>query len=605
MEDSPDAVARVEESLVTTPSGHGPRHRRRRAHLGWAQWLLLLVPVVVIIIGGWSHRWASDDSYIDFRVVHNVLAGHGPVFNVGERVEVDTNPLWVLILVVVAGIGRFLPIAWWAVLLGLAMTAAGIGLATAAGAKLSRPHAGGLLFPAGLLVVASVDAFWDFSTSGLETGLIFGWLGLCFWLLTRLRNDERGGSLVMAIASLGPFIRPDMLLFSVCIVAAVFIVELHSGRWRRVRLASWFVGPLALGELARMAYYGMLVPNTALTKSAFTPRFHQGLLYLGDMVSPTWIWVPLVFLVPMAIWRMVRWWRAGDGHRDVAIVALLAGAGVLDAAYVVLIGGDFMHARMLLPGLFALSMVTWLDLSDKFDRTAPLVVAVAFSAVSCAMLRYPERLIGKNLIANERGVYIYLSRNPHPVSPADYQRSAWARYGMVLAAAAKRVPHGTKAMVVLSSKSELPDAQYPARLVGARSNLPSSLIVPAGNIGVMGWFAGDDVYLFDRQSLANPIGGHLTKLPDHGRPGHNDPSRLFWMIARFGLPGHEDVLGSHLGPTVLAARRQLACPLPSAYLHAITAPLSASQMLTNIAHAPSWTRFEIERFPTAVTPCPN
>ena len=57
----------------------------------------------------------------------------------------------------------------------------------------------------------------------------------------------------MAIASLGPFIRPDMLLFSVCIVAAVFIVELHSGRWRRVRLASWFVGPLALGELARWA----------------------------------------------------------------------------------------------------------------------------------------------------------------------------------------------------------------------------------------------------------------------------------------------------------------------------------------------------------------
>ena len=92
MEDSPDAVARVEESLVTTPSGHGPRHRRRRAHLGWAQWLLLLVPVVVIIIGGWSHRWASDDSYIDFRVVHNVLAGHGPVFNVGERVEVGKVP---------------------------------------------------------------------------------------------------------------------------------------------------------------------------------------------------------------------------------------------------------------------------------------------------------------------------------------------------------------------------------------------------------------------------------------------------------------------------------------------------------------------------------
>ena len=573
--------------------------------MGWAQWLLLLVPVVVIVVGGWSHRWASDDSYIDFRVVHNVLAGHGPVFNVGERVEVDTNPLWVLILVVVSGIGRFLPIAWWAVLLGLAATAAGIGLATAAAVRLGRRHSSGLLFPAGLLVAASIDAFWDFSTSGLETGLIFGWLGLSFWLLARLRVDHRGGSLLMVVASLGPFIRPDMLLFSVCIFAGVLIVQEGGGRWRRVRLIAWFLGPMALGELARMAYYGMLVPNTAITKSAFTPRLHQGLVYLGDTLSPTWLWVPMVVLLPVTIWRMVRWWRADDGHRDVMIVSLLVGAGLLDAAYVVLIGGDFMHARMLLPGLFALSMVTWLDLSDKFDRTLPLVVAVAFSAISCWTLRYPERLIGKNLIANERGVYIYLSRNAHPVSPADYERSAWARYGSVLAAAAHRIPSGTKAMVVLSSRSELPDAQNPAKFVEAHSPLPSTLIVPAGNIGVMGWFAGDDVYLFDRRSLANPIGGHLTKLPDHGRPGHNDPSRLFWMIARFGLPGEENVLGGHLGPTVLAARRQLACPLPAAYLQAITAPLTFGRALTNIVHAPSWTSFEIQRFPTASTPCPS
>lgn len=595
----------AEELSMTAAPTAGPRHRRRRASLGWAQWLLLLTPVVVMVIGGWSHRWASDDSYIDFRVVHNVLTGHGPVFNVGERVEVDTNPLWVLILVVVAGIGRFLPIAWWAVLLGLVATAAGVGLATAAGIRLSRRHSSGLLFPAGMLVVASVDAFWDFSTSGLETGLIFGWLGLLFWLLSRLRTQGRGGSLLMVVASLGPFIRPDMLLFSLCTFAAVLLVQPRLRQWRTVRLVGWFLGPMAFGELARMAYYGMLVPNTALTKSAFTPRLHQGLVYLGDTFSPTWIWVPLVFLVPMAIWRMTRWWRTDGGHVDVAIVAMLAGAGLLDAAYVVLIGGDFMHARMLLPGLFCVSMLTWLDLSDKFDRTLPLVVAVAFAVVSCVTIRYPERLIGKNLIANERGVYIYLSHNPHPISPTDYQRSAWARYGKVLAAAADRIPSGTKAMVVLSSKSELPDAQYPAKFVGAHSSLPSTLVVPVGNIGVMGWFAGDKVYLFDRLSLANPIGSHLTKLPDHGRPGHNDPSRLFWMIAGFGLPGQEDVLGSHLGPTVRAARRQLTCPLPAAYLHAITAPMSLRQALTNIVHAPTWTSFEIERLPSATTPCPR
>ena len=66
-----------------------------------------------------------------------------------------------------------------------------------------------------------------------------------------------------------------------------------------------------------------------------------------------------------------------------------------------------------------------------------------------------------------------------------------------------------------------------------------------------------------------------------------------------------NVLGGHLGPTVLAARRQLACPLPASYLHAITAPMTFSQAITNIVRAPSWTSFEIERFPTAATPCPD
>jgi arabinofuranosyltransferase len=592
-------------TTIEAPASTGPRHRRRRQHRGWIQWVLLALPVVVILVGGWAHRWASDDSYIDFRIVHNVLTGHGPVFNVGERVEVDTNPLWVLILVVVSGIGRFLAIAWWAVLLGLAMTAAGVGLAVAGGIRLNARHSAGLVFPAGLLVAVSIDAFWDFSTSGLETGLIFGWLGLSFWLLARQRTTGRGGSLVAVLASLGPFIRPDMLLFSLAMITTALIVAAGQGRWRKVRLVAWFLGPILVGELARMAYYGMLVPNTALTKSAFSPRIHQGLVYAKDMVKPTWVWVPMLLLVPVLLWRLLHWWRAEGGRVDVAIVGLLATAGLLDAAYVVFIGGDFMHARMFLPALFALGTITWLDLSDKFERTAPLVVAVAFSVVSCAVIRYPQAHIGKNLIANERRVYIYLSQNPHPISPSDYSHAAWARYGMLLAKTANEIPRGTTMMVVLSSKAELPDAQFPAKFVAARSPLPSSLIVPAGNIGVMGWFAGDKVYLFDRESLANPIGGHLTKLPDRGRPGHNDPSQLFWMIARFGLPGEEDVLGGHLGPTVLAARRQLACPLPAAYLRAITTPLTFGQALTNIVHAPSWTSFEIERFPRATTPCPG
>ena len=37
--------------------------------------------------GGWARRWMSDDGLIVLRTVRNLLAGNGPVFNAGERVE--------------------------------------------------------------------------------------------------------------------------------------------------------------------------------------------------------------------------------------------------------------------------------------------------------------------------------------------------------------------------------------------------------------------------------------------------------------------------------------------------------------------------------------
>ena len=43
-----------------------------------------------------SLAWVSDDAFISFRYAENWIAGHGLVFNVGERVEGYTNLLWTL-----------------------------------------------------------------------------------------------------------------------------------------------------------------------------------------------------------------------------------------------------------------------------------------------------------------------------------------------------------------------------------------------------------------------------------------------------------------------------------------------------------------------------
>lgn len=57
-------------------------------------WMLASVLFVRIL----AYSWVTDDAFITFRSVMNFVDGYGPVFNVGERVQSFTHPLWFLLL---------------------------------------------------------------------------------------------------------------------------------------------------------------------------------------------------------------------------------------------------------------------------------------------------------------------------------------------------------------------------------------------------------------------------------------------------------------------------------------------------------------------------
>src|SRR5512138_705180 len=42
--------------------------------------------------------WVCDDAYITFRTIDNVVHGFGLRWNVDERVQAFTHPLWLLVL---------------------------------------------------------------------------------------------------------------------------------------------------------------------------------------------------------------------------------------------------------------------------------------------------------------------------------------------------------------------------------------------------------------------------------------------------------------------------------------------------------------------------
>src|SRR5262249_49368094 len=176
--------------------------------------LLWVSPSLLLLTMGWRRRWVSEDAFIDFRVIEHLVAGHGPVFNVGERVEAYTNPLWVALLALVHSSG--LPLPQGAVWLGLALTAAGLLAAQAGAWRLDEADSGqrgGMMLPLGGLVYAALPPAWDFATSGLETGLTIAWLGLAFWLLTR-RPAGNAAAWTAVTLGLGPLVRPDLTIFA-------------------------------------------------------------------------------------------------------------------------------------------------------------------------------------------------------------------------------------------------------------------------------------------------------------------------------------------------------------------------------------------------------
>src|SRR6266540_4786267 len=67
---------------------------RSKLLLGIICFLLVLFLFWIIL----QNAWISDDAYITFRVIENFIAGYGPNFNIGERVQVFTHPLWMVLL---------------------------------------------------------------------------------------------------------------------------------------------------------------------------------------------------------------------------------------------------------------------------------------------------------------------------------------------------------------------------------------------------------------------------------------------------------------------------------------------------------------------------
>jgi len=550
--------------------------------------------VAGVVIAGWLRRWTSDDAFINFRVVENILAGNGPVFSAPERVEVATSPAWLLVLTVAEWVVPGDAAAWASVVLGIVGTAAGVILAMLGARRLFGDAPGRLVVPFGMVVFAVLPPTWDFTTSGLETGLSFAWLGLTFWGVTRWAqaDEPRAGRPVwlFVVVGLGPLVRPDLAIVAGLLL--VWLTVVGRGRWwqRLLGLVAAGVLPLAY-QVFRMGYYGLLVPNTGVAKESSRPLWGRGFVYLVDLVSPHLLWAPgllavvlLALLAPSAGWRRRQW----------SLVAVVLLAAALSAAYVVRVGGDFMHARLLMPALFlALCPVAAVPLPRVRVWASALVIGATavWAVASAAVLRIDyEGRINDTGIADERGFYAGLAGVAHPVTLADHGGAGVSAYTAQVDALQRAGADVVAVQVVPVTP------QTPVAVVSPSSG---GVVFSVANAGFYGVAAGLDVFVVDSFGLSDPVGSHLA--PGRpGRPGHEKDMPRAYLLARYGgapseIPPDPDL--PHLSADTAAARQALACGPAAELVAATNDPLTWDRFWSNLTGAVDRTSFRIPSDP--------
>lgn len=534
-------------------------------------------------LAAWSRRWLSDDGLINARVIENLLAGHGPVFNVGERVEATTSAAWLWLATGLAAVTGDVDGAL--VYGGFACSVAAVVLALWP----RRTVEGRALAAVGLLGWLPLSVAWDFATSGLENGLAALWL-VATWRAGREAPPETTARALAlgGLVGLGPLVRPEFALHLVVVVLAW--LAWARARPRGVAAALVFGATLPLGgyTLFRGAYYATLVPNTALAKGASQAAWSEGAAYLVDFAGTYQLAVPLGALLAL-------WWLEGAAvaGRERRWSLLLLGIAALHGLYVVRLGGDFMHGRMFLaPWLLACLALGELDLGRLAERRRQLALLalVGWAALAAGLLRADHQpgALAPQGIVDERRWYLESTTSLHPTGRGDHAGDGWSLVGRqagALRGACGATGCAPPVLLVRAPSGELD------RFTGSGEPGAWSVAVVGARLGGLGAQAGLDVHVIDSLGLAEPLVARMQ--PTGARPGHRKQLPVEWLFARYAqAPPRGDFT-----PNVAAGREALRCGPLRELLEAITAPLTPSRALANLALSPRLTRLAVPNDP--------
>jgi arabinofuranosyltransferase len=438
--------------------------------------LLRLLPIIlvglffVVLI---RTAWVCDDAFITFRIVDNFVNGYGLRWNVDERVQAYTNPLWMFVLSGFYFFTREIYFTSIAVSIFLSMVSVYL-----LGFKIAKTHFSALV---ALIILIFSKAFVDFTASGLENPLTYLFIALFF--MVYLKEDTHHTIFLLAfIAALAMLTRLDNIIL---LIPTLVWVLWKNRSWKTVGLMATGFLPLFVWELFSLIYYGFLVPNTAYAKLNIGIPSHElwqrGFVYLQDSLSRdpiTLLTIGVAFLLPFVTkqWKLLP-----------PVFGIL-----LSLIYTVKIGGDFMTGRFLTASFFTavitLSQYPWCCYRTPLLSVLGLELLLLLGFYS----PNPPLLSGKEYkmegypypIIDERGYYYPYSGLLWALSGVQVPNHPWAIEG-------QSVWHGKSAVIIRPT------------------------------IGLVGFYAGPELYIIDPFALSDPFLARLpTKLQPWWQPAH-------------------------------------------------------------------------------------
>lgn len=361
--------------------------------------------------------WVADDAYITFRTIENFHNGYGLRWNIDERVQSYTHPLWMLNLL----FGKYLidDLYYLVIVLGFSYTLLTLYLLY----QLTK-HRPSLFILASLIFFSS-KAVLDFSSSGLENSLSYFLIALFFYLVIKLK-EHKYFYLYLSLTLSAMFLnRMDLIIPFLPLALYFFFYEPYKNNKLKNAFIAGFIGfiPVILWSCFAVYYYGSFFPNSVIAKTnTGLPVAHlqiQGIKYLYANL----IYDPFtsIFIYTITIYAVFS--------KDK--INKLLGLGILlYLLYLINVGADYMYGRFLTVP-FIISLCIFAKNTPALPKKiTQLVVSFAICLTSYNLYQYTIKDIYKFEMNNigftdERAFYyrvtgLYLNLTKQNINISDH-----------------------------------------------------------------------------------------------------------------------------------------------------------------------------------------